>query len=175
MEIFWYGHACFELKSNTATIITDPYDNSLGLAQPSLHADIVTVSHNNPRHNAVNLVQGNYRVLDSPGEYEIKEVFITGQTLYSPKADNGDAPKDRNVIFVFEIDNLTICHLGDISHVPTQSQVEAIDKVEQIANQSQQLAELVKASVLEAANLLETRLSIKPPSSAQLPKKVQSA
>jgi len=130
MEISWYGHACFELKKNTVTIVTDPYDDSLGLTLPSLHADIVTVSHDSPRHNAVGLVQGNYKVLDSPGEYEIKKVFIISYTLYSPKADKAKALEDRNVIFVYEIDNLTICHLGDISHAPTQSQVEAVDKVD---------------------------------------------
>ena len=130
MEITWYGHACFELKNNAATIVTDPYDNSLGLAPPTLHADIVSVSHNNPRHNAVNQVQGNYSVLDSPGEYEIKEVFITSYALYPPKADAATALADRNIIFFYEMDNLTVCHLGDISHVPTQSQVEAVDQVD---------------------------------------------
>ncbi len=130
MEITWYGHACFELKNNTATIVTDPYDDSLGLTPPALHADIVTLSHNNPRHNAVSQVQGNYKVLDSPGEYEIKEVFITGHALYPPKADAATALADRNIIFFYEMDNLTVCHLGDIAHTPTQSQVEAVDQVD---------------------------------------------
>ena len=130
MEIIWHGHACFELKNNTATIVTDPYDDSLGLRPPALQADIVSVSHNNPRHNAVSRVQGNYRVLNRPGEYEIKEVFITGHALYPPKAEAASALADRNIIFFYEMDNLTVCHLGDIAHVPTQSQVEAVDKVD---------------------------------------------
>jgi len=130
MEITWYGHACFELKNNTATIITDPYDDSLGLTPPPLHADIVTVSHNSPRHNAANKVQDPYRLLDSPGEYEIREVFITSYALYPPRTGSAKTPADRNLIFFYEIDNLTVCHLGDILHVPTQSQVEAVDKVD---------------------------------------------
>ena len=30
----------------------------------------------------------------------------------------------RNTVFLFEFDDLTICHLGDLNIVPTQAQVE---------------------------------------------------
>lgn len=127
MEIIWYGHACFALITDATTIITDPFDNSLGLSLPALEADIVTISHDTPHHNAVTYIAGEYKTLTHPGEYEINEIFITGHALYPIKKEDG---QDRNVIFTFEMDNLTVCHMGDVNHVPTPSQVETFANVD---------------------------------------------
>lgn len=130
MEITWYGHACFELKNNTTTIITDPFDHTLGVKLPELTADIVTVSHDNPRHNATGEISGQFKTLDQPGEYELGGVFITGYAIHPPHPTAKDPLAKRNLVFVYEFDDLTICHLGDIRHVPTQSQVEAFANVD---------------------------------------------
>lgn len=130
MEITWYGHACFKLKDDTATIITDPFGPGLGLPTPALNADIVTISHNSIHHNATHLIGGHYKTLNGPGEYEIKEVFITGHHMYPAKLASQDITQNDNVVFVYEVEGITICHLGDIWHVPDQSQVEAFDNVD---------------------------------------------
>lgn len=130
MEITWYGHACFQIKTDTTTIVTDPFDASLGLPIPQLSANIVTVSHNNARHNAVQLIEGEPKLLNRPGEYEIQQAFIIGAAIYPPLSKtnrNGDA---RNIVFTYEADGITICHMGDIRHVPTQNQVENFSNVD---------------------------------------------
>lgn len=128
MEITWYGHACFRLRDRATTVITDPYDKSLGLPPPRLKADIVTISHNSPHHNYVEGVKDAVRVIDSPGEYEIKEVFITGIRLTSAKKNDG-APYQNNV-FVVYMEDIAICHLGDLNHIPTQQQVEDLGSID---------------------------------------------
>ena len=135
MDIIWYGHSCFRLRDRDATVITDPFDKTLGYDLPRVRADIVTVSHDHPHHNYVQAVKGEHKVVDGPGEYEIKSVFINGIATYPSRrrgkgqsdVDSGD---ERNVIFVFEFDGLTICHLGDLAQVPTQTQVEALSNVD---------------------------------------------
>ena len=57
-EITWLGHACFRIKSRDATVITDPYDKSLGLGTLNQRAEIVTISHEHPHHNATSGVKG---------------------------------------------------------------------------------------------------------------------
>ena len=76
MEITWYGHACFRLRDKGAIVVTDPYDPSIGYSLPKVRADIVTVSHNHADHNYVSVIKGAPKVVDGPGEYEIKGVLL---------------------------------------------------------------------------------------------------
>ena len=128
MEITWYGHSCFRLtERRMATVVTDPYNYKVVGYEPlKLKADIVTVSHNSEGHNYVQAVKSNPRVLTGPGEYEIGNVFITAvQTNGRAKRENGE----RNILYVFEYEGVTVAHLGDIDRVPSQAQVEALGTV----------------------------------------------
>lgn len=128
MEITWYGHACFRLKGQPGIVVTDPYDKSLGLTLPSFKADIVTVSHDTPHHNYVAGIKGDPQVINSPGEYEIKDIFVTGIHMPATKKNRQDTTE--NNIFVIYMEDLTLCHLGDLNHIPTQSQVEDLDSID---------------------------------------------
>ncbi len=125
MDITWYGLSCFRIRENGATVICDPYDKSVGLTLPKTRADIITVSHDQPGHNAANLVQGEARVLRGPGEYEVNNIFITGATTYHRKQAHSTA--ERNVVFFFEFGDITVGHLGDIGELPTQSEIEELN------------------------------------------------
>lgn len=130
MEITWYGHSCFRLtERGLSTIVTDPYDNSIGYDSPRLKADIVTVSHGAPGHNNVDAVKG-ARPITGPGEYEIGGVFITGISTHRPDKKKID-PEDgaKNTLYLFDFDGLTVAHLGDLDHVPTQAQIEDLGTV----------------------------------------------
>jgi L-ascorbate metabolism protein UlaG (beta-lactamase superfamily) len=133
MEITWFGHSCFRLRDRGATVVTDPFDKSLGYPLPRIRADIVTVSHDHPHHNYLNAVKGEFKIVNSPGEYEIKSVFITGIATYPSqrrRKNAGDGDSRRNIILVFQFNGLTVCHLGDLAQVPTQTQVEALSNVD---------------------------------------------
>src|SRR5215467_3697359 len=94
MEITWFGHSCFRLvERGMASVITDPYDESLGYPALRLKADIVTVSHTAPGHNNTDAVKGESRALVGPGEYEIGGVFITG--IPTAKASAEPAKKKK--------------------------------------------------------------------------------
>ena len=135
MEITWFGHSCFRLtERGMASVVTDPYDESQGYPLLRLKADIVTVSHDAPGHSHLDAVKGETRALTGPGEYEIGGVFITGiPTLRSPaeggKKKKAEPDAKTNTVFVFDFDGLTVCHLGDLDHVPSQAQIEAFGAV----------------------------------------------
>jgi L-ascorbate metabolism protein UlaG (beta-lactamase superfamily) len=165
MEITWYGHSCFRLRERDATVVTDPFDKTLGYDLPRVRADIVTVSHDHPHHNCVNAIKGDLKVVASPGEYEISSVFITGIATYPSRRrrkgekDNGDGD-ERNVIFVFEIDGLTVCHLGDLAQVPTQTQVEALSNVDVLMVPVGGSTSLNSAQAAEIISLIEPYIVI---------------
>ena len=123
VEITWLGHSCFRLRDRAATVVTDPYGKDIGLILPRVRADIVTISHDADDHNYVRGVKGEFRVLAGPGEYEVSSVFVTGLELRGSKKKEA-AAGPRNTVFLFEFDDLTVCHLGDLNIVPTQAQVE---------------------------------------------------
>lgn len=129
MEIDWYGQSCFRLREGAITIVTDPYDKSIGYTLPRLRADLVTISHDAPGHASAAAVKGEPKVLNRPGEYEVKGVFITGIQTWSGSGAKGEA-KEENTVFVFEFGDLTVCHLGDLSKVLTQAQVESMPDVD---------------------------------------------
>jgi L-ascorbate metabolism protein UlaG (beta-lactamase superfamily) len=127
MEISWYGHSCFRLaERGKATIVTDPFDDSIGLAAPKLKADVVTVSHNAPGHSNAEGVKGFQRLIKGPGEYEIGGVFIVGAAMHN----GGTEPPKYNVAYMFDYDGLNIVHLGDLDHVPAQSTIETMGNVD---------------------------------------------
>jgi L-ascorbate metabolism protein UlaG (beta-lactamase superfamily) len=129
VDIDWFGQSCFRIKEGNITVVTDPYDKSIGYTVPKLRADFVTVSHDAPGHAGVAGVKGDPKVLRRPGEYEIKGVFVTGIQTWRGSAAKGEA-KEENTVFVFEFGELTICHLGDLSKVLTQAQVESMPDVD---------------------------------------------
>ncbi len=125
MDITWYGLSCFRIREGGVTVVCDPYDKSVGMQMPRIRADIVTVSHDRPGHNGVDRITGEPKILRGPGEYEIKNVFVTGATTYHRTRSNGD--RERNVIYFFEFDNFIVGHLGDLGEVPAQSEIEELN------------------------------------------------
>jgi L-ascorbate metabolism protein UlaG (beta-lactamase superfamily) len=128
MDITWFGHSCFRLSDRGVTIVTDPPDDEMGYDRPRIRADVVTISHEHPGHNNRIGFRGGPKFFDGPGEYEVKDVFITGIATYHDTRSG--ASRGRNTVFLFEFDGVTICHLGDLGHVPTQAQVEALSSVD---------------------------------------------
>jgi len=158
MELTWYGHSCFRLSDRGTTIVTDPPSDDLGYDRPRIRADVVTISHEHAGHNNRVGFRGGPRFFDGPGEYEVKDVFITGIATYHD-AKNGSV-YGRNTIFVFDFDGVTICHLGDLGHVPSQSQVEALSDVDVLLIPVGGLHTIDTPKTAEVISLIEPRLVV---------------
>ncbi len=125
MEIKWHGHACFEILSEDGTVVvTDPYDASIGYSVPELRADVVTVSHEHYDHNNVAAVKGNPEVVKGAGEHIVDGMRFFGVSTYHDTV-NG-AERGENIVFLFDIDGMRLCHLGDLGHVLEGYQLAAI-------------------------------------------------
>jgi L-ascorbate metabolism protein UlaG (beta-lactamase superfamily) len=128
MEITWYGQTCFRLSERgLATVVTDPYPSDVGLTFPRPRADVVTVSYDDPQCRHTSGVRGPFKLFDGPGEYEVGSVFITGIATFAD--GKRGASRGLNTVFTFDFGGLTVCHLGRLGHVPTQSQVENLGTV----------------------------------------------
>jgi len=131
MTITWYGHSCFKISNQGGhlIIITDPFDKKIGLTPPRGNADVVTISHDHYDHNNIKAISGEVFVIKNPGEYEIKEIGITGLASYHDK-DKGEK-RGLNTIYLIKVDDIRICHLGDLGQEKlTDRQLETLGQVD---------------------------------------------
>ena len=128
MDISWLGHSCFRIRGSHTTIITDPYSPDLGYSLGKPTASIVTVSHQHPGHSYSQGIDGEPKLVKGPGEYEIGGVLIIGMATFH----DGEKGKKRgkNTVYIIEVDEMSVCHLGDLGHVLTTEQVEEIENVD---------------------------------------------
>lgn len=140
MQLIWHGQSCFQIISNQrkngqVNIVIDPYSEDIGLRLPKLEADILLVTHQHYDHNNVKAVGSSAGssqppfLIQGPGEYEIKEVFVQG----IPAFHDSSAGKERgtNTIYTIETEDLKLCHLGDLGQKElTSEQVEKIGGVD---------------------------------------------
>jgi L-ascorbate metabolism protein UlaG (beta-lactamase superfamily) len=158
MEIVWLGHSCFRIRGKEATIVTDPFDKTLGYPMRKPTANIITVSHSHPQHSFVGGVAGNPRVVSRPGEYDIANAFINGIATFHDKEKG--AQRGKNTVFFMEIDEVKVCHLGDLGHVPTTEQVEQMSGTDILMVPVGGGSTLDAAAAAETIGLLEPRLVI---------------
>ncbi|NJM40932.1 MAG: MBL fold metallo-hydrolase [Anaerolineae bacterium] len=135
MEITWYGHSCFRLTERSMlTVVTDPYESKKDALK--LKADAVTISKDSPAHNNVNAVvgaqRGDVRIIRGPGEYEMGGVFITGVPMKPAKKEAAGTAgaSEKCTVYAFNYEGVNVVHLGSLSFVPTQSQIDALETVD---------------------------------------------
>ena len=133
-KITWSGQSCFQIavsnsKDHSAQIVIDPFDEKIGLKVPNLSADILLITHDHPDHNNQKAVKGDPFLIDGPGEYEAKGVFIKGISSFH---DNEQGKvRGRNTIYTMEAEDLRFCHLGDFGQNQlTDEQVEEIGNID---------------------------------------------
>ena len=125
MKLQWLGHSCFRITLNNGkTLVTDPYDNTVGYPELRTPADLVLSSHDHFDHNHFEAIEGEYEVLNQPGVYERFGAKITG--VHSWHDEVQGAKRGDNVIFSVEADGVKLVHLGDLGHQPDTAEQAAI-------------------------------------------------
>ena len=132
MKIKWLGHASFLITAVEGTrIITDPYTpGAFGLEYDRIgeEADIVTVSHDHADHNDAKAIPGNPQIITGDGKHWAKGIEFNG--IASCHDESGGKERGDNTIFIFSVDDITFCHLGDQGHILTDEQISKIGPID---------------------------------------------
>lgn len=129
MKMKWLGHSCFLLTAdNGVKVLTDPFDSSVGYDVPRVAADIVSTSHEHMDHSYTEAVQGDFFLVNGTGHFSHKGIEITGIAAFHD--DEKGAQRGKNTIYKFVVDEVHICHCGDLGHVLTQEQAQEIGHVD---------------------------------------------
>jgi L-ascorbate metabolism protein UlaG (beta-lactamase superfamily) len=143
MEVQWYGRTCVRLRGKDAVVVSDPYQSIVGPTGRGITGDIVLFSHPDDTRPARGKPKGKLSrdgstlipsslddafVLDGPGEYEVKEVLVTGVRTY--RDDARGTERGKGVTFVAEVDGVHTILLGDIGHILSEEKLADIGPVD---------------------------------------------
>jgi Predicted Zn-dependent hydrolases of the beta-lactamase fold len=131
MKIKWLGHSCFLITSKDGVrIITDPYAVGGGINYSPVEetADIVVVSHSHGDHSNVSAVRGKPEVIKSSGVKIARGIRFRGIATYHDTLQGKQ--RGDNTVFCFNIDNIGLCHLGDLGHLLTPEHINEIGAVD---------------------------------------------
>ncbi len=134
MKIKWCGHATFLITTaNGAKIVTDPYepggyDGALGYGSIPDEINIAVVSHDHPDHNYVQGLKGKPQVVKGTGTHRVSGIEFKGIPTYHDTSQGGE--RGKSTIFCFTVDNVRLCHLGDLGHPLSPKEVAEVGEVD---------------------------------------------
>jgi len=129
MEITFLGHSSFKIKGKNLVLVTDPFDpEAVGFKFPKVKAEIVTISHEHQDHNRQDLVGGVKKVISGPGEYEIADTSIIGFSSFHDSVQGKE--RGKNTLYLIEMDDIRIVHLGDLGHTLGEQKIAQIGEID---------------------------------------------
>jgi L-ascorbate metabolism protein UlaG (beta-lactamase superfamily) len=141
MELTWYGQTCVRMRGRDAVVVADAFQSVVGPTGRGITADIATYSHADDAplarakgrrtRDGATLMPSSLETtfsVDGPGEYEVKDVLLTGVRIY--RDDEKGAKRGRGTAFVVELDGLHTIHLGDVGHLLTEEELGDIGSVD---------------------------------------------
>ena len=155
MDVTWLGHGCFRLRGRSAAVVTDPYPPAIGLKLGRMDAELVTVSHDHENHSYTQVVRDGAYEIHGPGEYEVSGVSVIGVPTYHD-TEKG-AKHGRNTVYLIEIDEVRVCHLGDLGHKLEDTEAEAVSSPDVLLVPVGGLSAMNGAQAAEVVRQLEPR------------------
>jgi L-ascorbate metabolism protein UlaG (beta-lactamase superfamily) len=140
MQVEWYGQSAFHLRTAETSVAIDPFGDLSGLVSRGMQfdyppiegmtAELVLVTHEHADHNGVEVVGGDPVILRSTAgrlQSPIGEVTAVA----SEHDDAAGTERGPNTIFVFELEDLRVCHFGDFGQSALRDeQAGAIGRVD---------------------------------------------
>jgi L-ascorbate metabolism protein UlaG (beta-lactamase superfamily) len=154
MTIRWYGQSFFQVEDSAGhKFAFDPHAIPT-FGRVPVKAEFVIVSHTHDDHAVIEMIDTGkldpktkefvriaasdvYRgvVEPKPGKQEWKTIDekrgnIRIRNVATFHDTQNGLQRGKNSVFVVEVDGLVLCHLGDLGHELTDTQIKAIGKVD---------------------------------------------
>lgn len=121
MKLTWHGHACFTLESADGTVVFDPSEPKYvpGIPVPELAADVVLCSHYHHDHGYA----------DGVKQLKRRTNLLINDMHTFHDEDNGEK-RGENLIHIVDAEGRRIVHMGDLGHMLSSEQIDALGKVD---------------------------------------------
>ncbi|MEX2036719.1 MAG: MBL fold metallo-hydrolase [Xanthobacteraceae bacterium] len=161
-RISYVGHSTFLIESPRGIKIATDYND---YARPVALPDIVTMNHAHSTHYTNNPDPGIKHVLrgwgpspDQPARHDLQVGDVRVRNVPTNiRTWGGETERHGNSIFIFEIANLCIAHLGHLHHTLTQQQLNEIGRIDVV------MAPVDGGATLDLDGMVEVLRALKAP------------
>ena len=125
VDIEWLGHSCFLVVGSRVRVVVDPFSSAANITYPRVKAvaDLVLITHEHFDHNNAGAIGGTPTVVRGPGEWG-SPIPVQGLAASHGKG------RGMTAVYVFRVDDLSFCHLGDLGEIPDARLQNAIGSVD---------------------------------------------
>ncbi len=134
VRITYVAHSTFRIETEAGVVIATDYFGSPG---PGRLPDVVTMNHAHSTHytdapdaRIPNVLRGWNPAGDGPAEHLLSLRDVTIRNVTTDIRGWGAPEKDGNSIFVFEVADLCIGHLGHLHHVLDAAQYARVGRLD---------------------------------------------
>ncbi|MBI4275650.1 MAG: MBL fold metallo-hydrolase [Rhizobiales bacterium] len=134
VRITYIGHSTFLIESPRLVRIATDFNDYV---RPPMLPDIVTMNHAHTTHYTENPDSGIKYVLrgwagdEKPARHDLQVQDVRIRNVPTNiRSWGGTTERHGNSIFIFEIGNLCIAHLGHLHHTLTQQQLNEIGRID---------------------------------------------
>ena len=154
MDLVWFGRSCFRLQSGQAIVLTDPF----GPLPPAATTGVYIVTLSNRERRAELADVPGARVVDGPGEYEIKGVPINGTAIAGqPSAGQ---PARKTFVYTITLDGIAVCHLGRLADAPAGQGAQELGQADVLLLPLGEPEGLTAPRAVQLASQLEAKLLV---------------
>ena len=164
VRLTFLGHATFLIESPQLVRIATDYNDYI---RPPLLPDIVTMNHAHDTHYSDHpdpaikyVLRGWGETPDQPANWDLKYRDVRVRNVPTNiRSFYGSTTTERygNSIFIFEIANLCIAHLGHLHHTLTQQQLNEIGRLDVV------IAPVDGSYTLDLDGMMEVLTALKTP------------
>lgn len=128
MQIIWYGHSCFLIKTSIGKrILIEPFNNITKYNNNFPKCDLIITNSN---YNNLDLSGSNSdtRIFNEIGTFHILDLELEGLNSFQDKC-NG-IKRGPNIIYIIKDNQYSLCHLGNLGHIPSHLVLEKIKNID---------------------------------------------
>jgi L-ascorbate metabolism protein UlaG (beta-lactamase superfamily) len=153
MIITYHGLSCFKISQGDLTLAINPISKDSKVGEPTrFGADITLITTNHPDMNGREQTSRGDKesfVIEGPGEYEIKDVFIKGFLSGGPSL--------INTIYMISFEGMKLCFLGALANaeIPAKT-LESLEDIDIL------FVPIGGSGTLDAAKAYKLAVSLEP-------------
>jgi L-ascorbate metabolism protein UlaG (beta-lactamase superfamily) len=161
VRLTYIGHSTFLIESPRLVRVATDYNDYV---RPPVLPDIITMNHAHSTHftdrpdPAIKYVLRGWAADEKPAEYDLTYQDVRVRNVPTNIRDwGGGTQRHGNSIFIFEVAQLCIAHLGHLHHTLTQQQLNDIGRVDVV------LAPVDGSYTLDLEGMVEVLHALKAP------------